>query len=160
MTQAEKPDLKLPAESWRVSSILKVVLFILIARSWIQGSRFEICRCVKNRVANLDRLEYNPFSNSQFPTYHFQLTIRIRGEVTELVPVPDFKSGGSWLWSGMVGSIPMLSRHFSKGLHTDAFPVVTLHTCSSLAVKIRCSGGHHAFVLFVPSKKSAHSLFP
>jgi hypothetical protein len=32
------------------------------------------------------------------------------GEVTELVPVPDFKSGGSWLWSGKVGSIPMLSR--------------------------------------------------
>ena len=28
----------------------------------------------------------------------------------ELVPVPDFKSGGSWPWSGMVSSILMLSR--------------------------------------------------
>jgi hypothetical protein len=32
------------------------------------------------------------------------------GEVMELVPVPDFKSGGSWPWSGMVRSIRMLSR--------------------------------------------------
>ena len=30
----------------------------------------------------------------------------------ELVPVPDFKSGGSWPWSGMVRSIRMLSRQF------------------------------------------------
>ncbi len=34
------------------------------------------------------------------------------GEVTELVPVPDFKSVVSWLWSGKVSSILMLSRHF------------------------------------------------
>jgi hypothetical protein len=31
------------------------------------------------------------------------------------VPVPDFKSGGSWLWSGMVSSILMLSRQFYQG---------------------------------------------
>jgi len=45
-----------------------------------------------------------PHSHLQFPLD------RPLGEVTELVPVPDFKSGGSWLWSGMVSSILMLSR--------------------------------------------------
>ncbi len=39
------------------------------------------------------------------------------GEVTELVPVPDFKSGGSWLWSGKVSSILMLSRQKWKNPH-------------------------------------------
>ena len=34
----------------------------------------------------------------------------------ELVPVPDFKSGGSWPWSGMVRSIRMLSRQNKKTL--------------------------------------------
>ena len=49
----------------------------------------------------------------QFPIFNLQSAIYnlILGEVTELVPVPDFKSGGSWLWSGMVSSILMLSRH-------------------------------------------------
>ena len=36
----------------------------------------------------------------------------VMGEVTELVPVPDFKSAVSWLWSGKVSSILMLSRQF------------------------------------------------
>jgi hypothetical protein len=36
----------------------------------------------------------------------------VMGEVTELVPVPDFKSAVPWLWSGKVSSILMLSRHF------------------------------------------------
>ena len=49
----------------------------------------------------------------QFPIFNLKSAIYnlILGEVTELVPVPDFKSGGSWLWSGMVSSILMLSRH-------------------------------------------------
>jgi len=34
----------------------------------------------------------------------------LMGEVTVLVPVPDFKSAVSWLWSGKVSSILMLSR--------------------------------------------------
>ncbi len=38
------------------------------------------------------------------------------GEVTELVPVPDFKSVVSWLRSGKVSSILMLSRHIFKYL--------------------------------------------
>jgi hypothetical protein len=47
--------------------------------------------------------------------FNIQLTFSIfqsnkLGEVMELVPVPDFKSGGSWPWSGMVRSIRMLSR--------------------------------------------------
>jgi hypothetical protein len=51
-----------------------------------------------------------PFFNLQFPID------RLSGEVTELVPVPDFKSGGSWLWSGMVSSILMLSRQIYAGI--------------------------------------------
>jgi hypothetical protein len=39
------------------------------------------------------------------------------GEVTELVPVPDFKSAVSWLWSGKVSSILMLSRHLKSGTY-------------------------------------------
>lgn len=55
-------------------------------------------------------LEYNSSYAFQFPTFNFQLLF-FSGEVMELVPVPDFKSGGSWPWSGMVRSIRMLSRH-------------------------------------------------
>ena len=43
------------------------------------------------------------------------------GEVTELVPVPDFKSVVPQYVLGKVGSIPMLSRHHKKNPH--GFPV-------------------------------------
>ena len=63
----------------------------------------------QNTVAKTDALGYNPAYTLQFPIITFQLA-SLSGEVMELVPVPDFKSGGSWLWSGMVSSILMLSR--------------------------------------------------
>lgn len=53
-------------------------------------------------------LSTKAISNLQLTFSNFQFNEL--GEVMELVPVPDFKSGGSWPWSGMVRSIRMLSR--------------------------------------------------
>ena len=39
------------------------------------------------------------------------------GELTELVPVPDFKSVVPWRESGKVSSILMLSRHLNSGTY-------------------------------------------
>jgi hypothetical protein len=49
-----------------------------------------------------------------FRIFHLQyLVIFPLGEVTELVPVPDFKSAVSWFWPGKVSSILMLSRQYA-----------------------------------------------
>ena len=46
----------------------------------------------------------------QFPIFNLLFTIEYKGEVTELVPVPDFKSAVPWREPGKVSSILMLSR--------------------------------------------------
>jgi hypothetical protein len=83
-----------------------------VTRRELQKTRSNQQTEKQNVVAKTDDLGYNPFnkSNFQFPTFNFQ-SLFFSGEVMELVPVPDFKSGGSWPWSGMVRSIRMLSRH-------------------------------------------------
>jgi hypothetical protein len=73
---------------------------------------------MKKCVALFISLKYNYFQNAseELPrpsVFLFDVQyLYCKGEVTELVPVPDFKSAVSWLWSGKVSSILMLSRQF------------------------------------------------
>jgi hypothetical protein len=65
-----------------------------------------------------------------------------KGEVTELVPVPDFKSAVSWLWSGKVSSILMLSRQFFKRISSIDLPDQSpLFPSSTLLTFLKSSDG-------------------
>ena len=64
-------------------------------------------------------LKYN-YYEFYLSIFNFPFTFLAMGEVTVLVPVPDFKSAVSWLWSGKVSSILMLSRHFFNEIEIKA----------------------------------------
>ena len=64
-------------------------------------------RCIQSSASRWKKNHQNAVAGAGSPEYNLSI---LSGEVTELVPVPDFKSGGSWLGSGKVSSILMLSR--------------------------------------------------